>query len=123
MAFQSQSAVTPLYQQYLALKAQVQGYILFYQLGDFYELFAEDAETAARELDLVLTSRNVSRNERIPMAGVPVHAAEPYIQLIVKAGYAVAVIDQCSVPDGSGLVERRITRLIEPGMSEAKKRG
>src|SRR5215216_4700260 len=107
--------VTPLRQQYLEIKQQYRDCILFFRLGDFYETFDEDAETAARELDLVLTSRPVSKNERIPMAGVPHHAIESYIARLIEKGYHVAVCEQVTEPNGRGLVEREVTRVITPG--------
>ncbi|MEP7291323.1 MAG: DNA mismatch repair protein MutS [Chloroflexota bacterium] len=107
--------VTPLRQQYLEIKQQYRDCILFFRLGDFYETFDGDAETAARELDLVLTSRPVSKSERIPMAGVPHHAIESYIARLIEKGYHVAVCEQITEPNGRGLVEREVTRVITPG--------
>ncbi|NLF63346.1 MAG: DNA mismatch repair protein MutS, partial [Chloroflexi bacterium] len=88
------SNVTPLRQQYLDIKNQHPGTIVFFRLGDFYETFDEDAHTAARELDLVLTSRPVAKNQRVPMAGVPHHAAEGYIARLIAKGYKVALCEQ-----------------------------
>src|SRR5690606_9145582 len=107
--------VTPLRQQYLDIKQQYPDCILFFRLGDFYETFDEDAEIAARELDLVLTGRPVSKEERVPMAGVPHHALESYIARLIEKGYHVAVCEQMSEPDGRGIVEREVTRVITPG--------
>src|SRR5664279_2600357 len=107
--------VTPLRQQYLDIKKQYSDCILFFRLGDFYETFDADAEVAARELDLVLTSRPVSKSERIPMAGVPYHAVESYIARLIERGYHVAVCEQITEPNGRGLVEREVTRVITPG--------
>ncbi|MCC6803027.1 MAG: DNA mismatch repair protein MutS [Anaerolineae bacterium] len=107
--------VTPLRQQYLDVKRQYQDCIVLFRLGDFYETFDGDAEIAARELDLVLTSRPVSKNERIPMAGVPHHAVESYIARLIEKGYHVAVCEQITEPNGRGLVEREVTRVITPG--------
>jgi DNA mismatch repair protein MutS len=109
------SATTPLRQQYLDVKSQYPDCILLFHLGDFYETFDEDAEIAARELDLVLTSRSASKGEKIPMAGVPRHAAENYIARLIEKGYHVAVCEQITEPDGRGLVERQVTRVITPG--------
>lgn len=117
-AFASKSRVTPLRQQYLDLKAQYPDYILFYRLGDFYETFDDDAETAARELDLVLTGRPISRDERVPMAGVPHHAVDQYINRLVEKGYKVAVAEQMSEPNDRGIVERKVTRTLEPNLPE-----
>ena len=107
--------VTPLRQQYLEIKKQYQNCILLFRLGDFYETFDEDAETAARELDLVLTSRPVSKRERIPMAGVPHHAVDSYIARLIEKGYHVAVCEQITEPNGRGLVEREVVRVVTPG--------
>ncbi len=110
--------VTPLRQQYLDIKAEYPDCILFFRLGDFYETFDADAETAARELDITLTSRPTSpgnNNSRIPMAGVPHHALENYISRLIERGYHVAVCDQVSEPSGKGIVEREVTRVITPG--------
>jgi DNA mismatch repair protein MutS len=107
--------VTPLRQQYLDIKKQYPDCILFFRLGDFYETFDEDAEIAARELDLVLTGRPVNRDERVPMAGVPHHALETYIAKLIEKGFHVAVCEQMSEPDGRGIVDREVTRVITPG--------
>jgi len=117
-AFKSATRVTPLRQQYLDIKKEYPNHILFYRLGDFYETFDDDAETAARELDLVLTGRPISRDERVPMAGVPHHAVDQYINLLVEKGYKVAVAEQMSEPDGRGIVERKVTRTLEPNLPE-----
>lgn len=109
------TSVTPLRQQYLDVKREYPNCILFFRLGDFYETFDEDAETAARELDLVLTGRPVSKNERVPMAGVPYHALEGYVARLIEKGYHVAVCEQITEPNGRGLVDRAVTRVITPG--------
>ncbi|MBW4439431.1 MAG: DNA mismatch repair protein MutS [Pleurocapsa minor GSE-CHR-MK-17-07R] len=109
------NGVTPLRQQYLQIKSQYPDCILMFRLGDFYEMFDHDAEVAARELDLVLTGRPVSKGERVPMAGVPFHAVESYIARLIEKGYHVAVCEQVSEPDGRGIVEREVTRVITPG--------
>jgi len=106
---------TPIRRQYLAIKAQVRDALLLFRLGDFYELFDEDAEIASRILDIALTSRDLGQGQRVPMAGIPAHAAEPYIAKLVAAGYRVALCDQVGEPDGRKLVERRITRVLTPG--------
>ncbi|MBE2266920.1 MAG: DNA mismatch repair protein MutS [Anaerolinea sp.] len=109
------SQTTPLRQQYLDIKRGYPGAILFFRLGDFYETFDDDAEVAARELDLVLTSRPVARDQRIPMAGVPYHAVDTYIARLIEKGYHVAVCEQVTEPNGRGLVEREVTRVVTPG--------
>lgn len=111
----SSATVTPLRQQYLNIKQQHPDCIVLFRLGDFYETFDQDAEIAARELDLVLTGRPVSKNERVPMAGVPHHAVETYIARLIEKGYHVAVCEQVTEPDGRGLVERAVTRVLTPG--------
>jgi DNA mismatch repair protein MutS len=107
--------VTPLRQQYLDIKREYPDCILFFRLGDFYETFDEDAETAARELDLVLTSRPVTKDARVPMAGVPYHAVDSYIARLIEKGYHVAVCEQMTEPNSRGLVEREVTRVVTPG--------
>ena len=111
-AFTPRSKNSPLREQYLALKANYRNFVMFFRLGDFYELFDEDAEIAARELDLVLTNRPVNANERVPMCGVPYHAVESYIEKLTAKGYDVAVVEQVSEPTGKGLVEREVKRVI-----------
>ncbi|MCL4246908.1 MAG: DNA mismatch repair protein MutS [Anaerolineae bacterium] len=107
--------VTPLRQQYLDIKREYPDCILFFRLGDFYETFDADAEVAARELDLVLTSRPVSKSQRIPMAGVPHHAVETYVARLIEKGFHVAICEQVTEPNGRGLVEREVTRVVTPG--------
>ena len=109
------SHVTPLRQQYLQIKAQHPDALVFFRLGDFYETFDEDAEIAARELDIVLTSRPVAKNQRIPMAGVPHHAVEGYIARLIEKGYRVAIADQVGEVTGRTLVAREVTRVVTPG--------
>jgi DNA mismatch repair protein MutS len=107
--------VTPVRRQYLQIKAQHPDAIVFFRLGDFYETFDEDAEVAARELDLVLTSRPVAKGERVPMAGVPHHAVEGYIARLIEKGYRVAIAEQVGEVTGRGLVDREVTRVVTPG--------
>ena len=110
------SAHTPMMQQYLRLKAQYPDILLFYRMGDFYELFHEDAEKAARLLDITLTTRGQSAGEAIRMAGVPWHAVEQYLAKLVKLGESVAICEQIGDPATSkGPVERAITRIVTPG--------
>ncbi len=117
--------VTPSRRQYLDIKAQHPDAIVFFRLGDFYETFDEDAETAARELDLVLTSRPQGKGQRTPMAGVPHHAAEGYIARLIAKGYKVALCEQIGKEAIGGLMPREVVRVftagtvIEPGMLEA----
>ncbi len=107
---------TPVMAQYLALKAQHAQHLLFYRMGDFYELFYEDAEKAARLLDITLTRRGVSAGAPIPMAGVPFHAAEQYLARLVKLGQSIALCEQVGDPATSkGPVERQVVRIITPG--------
>src|SRR5919206_4220000 len=96
---------TPAREQYLALKAQHPDAVLWFRMGDFYELFDDDAQLVARELHLTLTSREFGRGERVPMAGVPHHAAESYLARLVRKGYRLAIAEPVS-PPGHGLVER-----------------
>ena len=106
---------TPVRKQYLQIKAQHPDAIVFFRLGDFYETFDEDAEVAARELDLVLTSRPVAKDQRVPMAGVPHHAIKGYIARLIDKGYRVAIADQVGEVTGRGLVDRAVTRIVTPG--------
>ena len=107
--------VTPVRQQYLEVKRQFPNAIVFFRLGDFYEMFDDDAKIAARELDLVLTSRGVSKSKKVPMAGVPHHAAENYIARLIEKGYHVAICDQVGDEPIGGLMPRDITRVVTPG--------
>ncbi|CAG4883472.1 methyl-directed mismatch repair protein [Georgfuchsia toluolica] len=107
---------TPMMQQYLRLKAQHPGTLLFYRMGDFYEMFFDDAAKAARLLDITLTARGQSAGKPIPMAGVPYHAVEQYLAKLVKLGESVAICEQIGDPATSkGPVERAVTRIVTPG--------
>jgi DNA mismatch repair protein MutS len=106
---------TPVRRQYLSIKKQYPDAIVFFRLGDFYETFDEDAKTIAKALDIVLTSRKVSKGQRVPMAGVPHHAAESYIAKLIKAGYKVAICDQIGSDPIKGLVPREVQRVVTPG--------
>ena len=106
---------TPMRRQYLALKKQYPDVILFFRLGDFYETFDEDAKTVADVCDIVLTSRPVGKNRRVPLAGVPHHAAESYIAKLIRAGYKVAIADQMGTTPVKGLVPREVRRVVTPG--------
>src|SRR5216683_6250666 len=107
---------TPLMQQYHAIKARYPHALLLFRLGDFYELFYEDAIIAARELQITLTSRNREKGQPIPMCGVPYHAADGYIARLIRAGFKVAICEQMEQPGpGKKLVRREVTRVITPG--------
>src|SRR5579859_868538 len=115
--FANENAVhSPVRTQYLQIKRQNPDAILFFRMGDFYELFDDDAEIAARELEIALTRRDFGRGEKSPMAGIPHHAADGYIARLVSKGYRVAVCEQVSDPSLSkGLVEREVIRIVTPG--------
>ncbi len=107
---------TPMMQQYLNLKKDYPDCLLFFRMGDFYELFMEDAEKGAQVMDIALTSRSKGSEEKIPMCGVPFHAIDSYLGKIVKAGYKAAICEQTSKPKpGAELVERKVVRIITPG--------
>ncbi|MEO8371528.1 MAG: DNA mismatch repair protein MutS [Candidatus Solibacter sp.] len=109
-------ASTPLMRQYNGIKQQVPNALLMFRLGDFYELFFEDAVVAARELEITLTARNKEKGTAIPMCGVPFHAAEGYISRLIQKGYRVAICDQVEDPKAAkGLVRREIMRVVTPG--------
>ena len=112
--------LTPMMRQYLEIKKQNPGSILFFRLGDFYEMFGDDARTASRELDLALTSRDKAKDkapeEKIPMCGVPYHASDSYIARLIAKGYKVAICEQTEDPaTAKGLVKRDIIRVVTPG--------
>src|SRR5687767_11557452 len=109
------SDATPVRQQYLDIKKQFPHAIVFFRLGDFYETFDDDAELVARELDIVLTSRNVSKSKRIPMAGVPHHSAENYVARLIDKGYHVAICEQIGDEPIQGLMPREVVRVVTPG--------
>ena len=107
---------TPMMRQFLTIKAAHPDELLFYRMGDFYELFYQDAEIAAPVLDITLTSRGKSAGEPIPMAGVPFHAAESYLARLVRAGFSVAIAEQIGDPaESKGPVERKVVRIVTPG--------
>ena len=107
---------TPMMQQYLRIKAEHAHLLLFYRMGDFYELFFDDAEKASRLLGITLTSRGQSAGKAIPMAGVPFHAAESYIAKLIHKGHSIAICEQIGDPKaGSGPVERQVVRILTPG--------
>ena len=108
--------VTPMMQQYLNIKEQYPGTILFYRLGDFYEMFFEDAKLVSRELELTLTGKDCGLSERAPMCGVPYHAVDTYLQKLIEKGYKVAICEQMTDPATTkGLVEREVIRVVTPG--------
>ncbi len=109
-------ALTPMMQQYMDVKSKYKDCILFYRLGDFYEMFFEDALTASRELELTLTGRDCGLSERAPMCGVPYHAVENYLNRLIEKGYKVAICEQMEDPAlAKGLVEREVIRVVTPG--------
>ncbi len=108
--------LTPMMQQYMETKKEHGDCILFYRLGDFYEMFFEDALTASRELEITLTGKNCGLEERAPMCGVPFHAVESYLNKLVSKGYKVAICEQMeSATAGKGLVKREVVRIVTPG--------
>ena len=108
--------LSPMMRQYLEVKEQHRDQILFFRLGDFYEMFFEDALLVSKELELTLTGRECGLSERAPMCGVPYHSAESYIDRLIKRGYKVAICEQMENPSlAKGLVKREITRVVTPG--------
>ncbi len=114
-------AATPMMAQYLEIKAAHPDYLLFYRMGDFYELFFDDAAKAAAALDIALTKRGKHLGDDIPMCGVPVHAAEAYLEKLIRKGFRVAVCEQMEDPaeakkrGAKSLVKREVIRLVTPG--------
>ena len=107
---------TPLMKQYKEIKSQHQDSILFFRLGDFYEMFFEDAVKASKELGLTLTSRNKEKGQDIPLAGIPYHTASPYISKLISKGYKVAICEQTEDPkEAKGIVKREVIKIITPG--------
>src|SRR5258706_8297955 len=116
MKLEAPSPHTPMMQQYLALKAEYPDMLLFYRMGDFYEMFYADAERAAKLLDIALTTRGQSAGQPVRMAGVPFHSVEPYLAKLVKQGESVAICEQVGDPATSkGPVERKVMRIVTPG--------
>jgi DNA mismatch repair protein MutS len=108
--------LTPMLQQYMDIKENTKDALVFYRLGDFYELFFEDALIASKALDLVLTQRNAGNNQKAPMCGVPHHAAKSYIQKLVNQGFKVAIVEQVEDPkEAKGLVRREVVEIVTPG--------
>src|SRR5690606_27717179 len=116
-----QAALTPMMAQYFEIKAVNPGYLLFYRMGDFYELFFEDAEIASAALGIVLTKRGRHQGEDIPMCGVPIHAANDYLNRLIKLGHRVAICEQVEDPaearkrGSKSVVKRDVVRLVTPG--------
>lgn len=109
-------ALTPMMQQYLDVKEKHKDCILFFRLGDFYEMFFDDAKLVSKELELTLTGKDCGLEERAPMCGVPYHAANTYIAKLIEKGHKVAVCEQLTDPALSkGLVERDVIRIVTPG--------
>ena len=116
MSGQDLTSLTPMLRQYHAVKQEVPDALLLFRLGDFYELFFEDAVTASRELEITLTARHKDSEQPVPMCGVPYHAADGYIARLLRKGYKVAICDQMEAPQkGSKLVRREVTRVVTPG--------
>ncbi len=108
--------LTPMMQQYLQIKEQYKDCILFYRLGDFYEMFFEDAHVCSRELEIALTGKNIGQEERAPMCGVPYHAVDNYLSKLVSRGYRVAICEQVEDPkQAKGIVKREVVRIVTPG--------
>ena len=105
---------TPMMRQYLEVKARYPDAILFFRLGDFYEMFAEDAVQASEALQITLTSR-AKGDGKIPMCGVPYHAARGYVAKLLERGFKVAICDQVEPPGKGGIVKREVTRVVTPG--------
>ena len=108
--------MTPMMQQYMETKSQYPDCILFYRLGDFYEMFFDDALTASKELEITLTGKNCGMEERAPMCGVPYHAVDGYLTKLVSKGYKVAICEQVEDPkQAKGIVKREVVRIVTPG--------
>jgi DNA mismatch repair protein MutS len=107
-------SITPLRRQYLRIKQRYPGAIVFFRLGDFYETFDDDAKTTSRELEITLTSREMGKGQRVPLAGIPYHALDNYLARLIGKGYKVAICEQLT-PPGKGLVERDVIRVVTPG--------
>jgi DNA mismatch repair protein MutS len=107
---------TPARRQYLRIKKEHLGEVLLFRMGDFYETFDDDARTISRELEIALTSREMGKGPKIPLAGIPYHALEPYLARLINKGYKVAICEQTSDPDASkGIVDREVVRVVTPG--------
>ncbi|AMC92449.1 DNA mismatch repair protein MutS [Erysipelothrix larvae] len=112
----NKETLTPMLQQYMEIKENTNDALVFYRLGDFYELFFDDAIIASKVLDLVLTSRGAGKNQKAPMCGVPYHASKSYIQKLISNGYKVAIVEQVEDPkEAKGLVRREVVEVVTPG--------
>ncbi|MBL7166590.1 MAG: DNA mismatch repair protein MutS, partial [Dehalococcoidales bacterium] len=110
------SGQTPIRRQYLSIKQQYPQAIVFFRLGDFYETFDEDARVVANELEIVLTSREMGKGNRVPMAGIPYHALDNYLARLINHGHKVAICEQVTKPgETRGIVEREVVRVVTPG--------
>ena len=108
--------LSPMMQQYMDIKEQYRDCILFFRLGDFYEMFFEDAKLASKELELTVTGKACGQEERAPMCGVPFHAADGYIARLVEKGYKVAICEQTEDPaQAKGIVKREVIQVVTPG--------
>ena len=109
-------ALSPMMQEYVKTKEEYKDCILLYRLGDFYEMFFEDALTASKELEITLTGKDCGLEERAPMCGVPFHSVETYINRLIEKGYKVAICEQVEDPKkAKGLVKREVVRIVTPG--------
>ncbi len=112
----AKTKISPMMQQYLDIKEQYKECILFFRLGDFYEMFFDDAITVSRELELTLTGKNCGQEEKAPMCGVPFHSADTYISRLIEKGYRVAICEQTEDPaSAKGIVKREVIRIVTPG--------
>ena len=111
--------MTPVREQYLRIKKQYPDTIVFFRLGDFYETFDDDARLVADVCQVVLTGRDMGKGQRVPMAGVPYHAADTYLTRLIQAGHKVAIVEQTGTPDGQAqgrtLMARDVVRVVTPG--------
>jgi DNA mismatch repair protein MutS len=108
----NKKGLTPMLQQYYSIKEEHQDSILFFRLGDFYEMFGEDALKASKILGIVLTHRNKTTENKIPMCGVPYHSVDQYLSKLTKCGKKIAICEQTSKPDGKTIVKREVVKII-----------
>ena len=114
------AGLSPLMQQYLSIKEENKDTIVLFRVGDFYEMFFDDAKLASKELELTLTGKDCGLSERAPMCGIPFHAADLYITKLVDKGYKVAICEQVQDPKlAKGLVERKVIKIVTPGTNMA----
>ena len=111
----AKTGLSPMMQQYVNMKEEYKDSILFYRLGDFYEMFFDDAILASKELDITLTGRDCGLEERAPMCGVPFHSVEGYIARLVSKGHKVAICEQFKSADTKEVSERKVVKIITPG--------